>query len=68
MQLIININDKNLYHKVIWFLNSLKDKGLEITEKKESKKAREIDFSSFKIDSFQNIDGLTYQKRIRDEW
>ena len=68
MQLIINMEDKNLYEKVIWFLNSLKDKGLEVVESKESSKEKEIDFSSFKVDSFKGIDGLTYQKEIRDEW
>ena len=27
-----------------------------------------LDFSSFKVESFKQIDGLEYQKGIRDEW
>jgi len=68
MQLIINMNDKNLYEKVIWFLNNLKGNGLEIIEKEEKNDAKEIDFSAFKIESFKGVDGVAYQKEIRDEW
>lgn len=68
MQLIIDMKDKNLYDKVVWFLNNLKDKGLNIIEIKEANKPQEIDFSAFKIESFKKIDGLKYQKEIRDEW
>jgi len=66
MQLIIDIKDKSLYEKVISFLKSLK--GIEVKEKVDEKRVKELDFSSFKIDSFKDIDGLTYQKKIRDEW
>ena len=38
MQLIIDMKDKNLYDKVVWFLNNLKDKGLNIIEIKEANK------------------------------
>ena len=27
-----------------------------------------LDFSSFKVESFKQVDGLEYQKGIRDEW
>ena len=68
MQLIINMNDKNLYEKVIRFLNNLKGNGLEIIEKEEKNNAKEIDFSTFQIESFRGVDGVAYQKEIRDEW
>ena len=75
MQLIINIPNKQLFDKILWLLNSFKNDGLEIIS--NSKKNKEpssdpfnngLDFSSFKVDSFKNIDGLEYQKQIRDEW
>jgi len=34
----------------------------------EMKSMNGLDFSSFKIDSFKDLDGLEYQKKIRDEW
>ena len=30
--------------------------------------ADKIDFSTFSIDGFRQIDGMEYQKEIRDEW
>ena len=35
-----------------------------VTEKKKEG----LDFSSFKVDSFKELDGLEYQKKIRNEW
>lgn len=75
MQLTINIPNKQLFDKIVWLLNSFKNQGLEIIENKKDKfkpivksSQDSLDFSSFKIDSFKNIDGLEYQKKIRDEW
>ena len=75
MQLTINISNEQLFEKVLWLLNSFKNDGLEIIAnskdkiKVSSKPTEEgLDFSSFQIESFKKIDGLEYQKRIRDEW
>jgi len=35
MQLIINIQNESLVDKVIWFLETLKDKGVQIIQKKQ---------------------------------
>jgi len=67
MQLTINIPNEQLFDKIVWLLNSFKNQGLEIIDNKL--KARdELDFSAFKVDSLNEIDGLKYQKKIRDEW
>jgi len=75
MQLTINISDQQLYDKVLWLLKSLQNNGLEIIQNSsnnvESEKELQddgLDFSSFKVESFKDIDGLEYQKQIRDEW
>ncbi|MFK5975139.1 MAG: hypothetical protein QM493_01405 [Sulfurovum sp.] len=75
MQLTINISNENLSEKILWLLSSFKNDGLEIVSytkkrlKSHSNIAQEgLDFSSFKVESFNNIDGLEYQKKMRDEW
>jgi hypothetical protein len=74
MQLTINISDEQLYDKVLWLLKSLQNNGLEIIENSSSNVETEkelqddgLDFSSLKVESFKDIDGLEYQKQIRDE-
>ena len=32
MQIIINISNEQLFDKILWFLNSFKNQGLEIVE------------------------------------
>ena len=76
MQLTIDISNEQLFDKVLWLLNSFKSDGLKIIEnsrdrikpllKSEDKDI--LDFSSFKVDSFKDIDALDYQKSIRNEW
>lgn len=75
MQLTINVSDEQLYDKVLWLLKSLQNNGLEIIQNSsnnaEPKKELQddgLDFSSFKVQSFKDVDGLEYQKQIRDEW
>ena len=75
MQLTINISNEQLFEKIIWLLNSFKDDGLEIIENSREKfkplletREKGLDFSSFKIESFKELDGVEYQKKIRDEW
>ncbi len=69
MQVTIDIKDERLIDKVLWLLNSLKKDGLEIIENNtKNKPVDSVDFSSFKIDSLKEVDGLEFQKKIRDEW
>ncbi len=35
MQLTINISNEQLFDKILWFLNSFKNQGLEIVESKQ---------------------------------
>jgi hypothetical protein len=75
MQLTINIPNEQLFEKILWLLNSFKNDGLEIIENNREKfkpaiekKKEGLDFSSFKVDSFKELDGLEYQKKMRNEW
>ena len=51
--------------KIVWLLNAFKSEGLKIISDTKNRKDG-LDFSSFKVDSFKDIDGLEYQKGIRD--
>jgi len=75
MQLTINISNEQLFDKILWLLNSFRNDGLEIIEHNREnfkllieQKKEGLDFSSFKVDSFKELDGLEYQKKIRNEW
>ncbi len=75
MQLVINISNKQLFDKIVWFLNSVKNDGLEIIENNEEQYTsvknstpKGLDFSQFNVESFKEIDGLAYQQKIRNEW
>lgn len=75
MQLTINISNEQLFEKILWLLNSFKNDGLEIIENSKDKLKTTVtptenglDFSSFQVQSFKDIDGLEYQKKIRNEW
>ena len=76
MQLTIEIPNEQLFEKIVWLLNAFKSEGLKIISHSkekfkpliESSPQEGLDFSSFKVESFKQIDGLEYQKGIRDEW
>jgi len=76
MQLTIEIPNEQLFNKIVWLLNAFKSEGLKIISDGRDKfkpsaqsTAQEgLDFSSFKVESFKEVDGLEYQKGIRDEW
>ena len=69
MQLTLNISNKQLFDKIMWLLSHFKNDGLEIiVDKQEDDNKKGLDFSSFKIESFKEIDGLEYQEKIRNEW
>jgi hypothetical protein len=75
MQLTLNIPNEQLYNQIVWLLKRFKNDGLEmIIDKKENSSPNAknlkdgLDFSSFKVDAFKSIDGVEYQKKMRDEW
>jgi len=39
-----------------------------VEEKEKTGGPGEIDFSQYPVDCFKELDGLTYQREIRDEW
>ncbi len=66
--------DDSYLNIVMTLLSNLKKdivKELRVEKDKTNTKInseQELDFSEFKIEAFKNIDGLEYQKKIRDEW
>ncbi len=58
MQLTINISNEQLFDKILWFLNSFKNQGLEIVESKH------IDL--FKSDSSQEKVLSSFRGGIKD--
>ena len=52
MQITINIQDNSVAEKIIWFLSTLKDKGIEIVDSdKKIIKNNDIDIQKLQIDS-----------------
>ena len=75
MQLTLNIKNEQLFDNIISFLNRFKNDGLEIImHKKETPnspkdtKKKGLDFSAFQVESLKELDGLEFQKKIRNEW
>ena len=58
MQITINISNEQLFDKILWFLNSFKNQGLEIVESKH------IDL--FKSDSSQEKVLSSFRGGIQD--
>ena len=58
MQITINISNEQLFDKILWFLNSFKNQGLEIVESKH------IDL--FKSDSSQEKVLSSFRGGIKD--
>ena len=59
MQLTINISNEQLFDKILWFLNSFKNQGLEIVESKH------IDSSKNEI--LQNLKTSVEEMRLIKE-
>jgi len=53
MQITIDFKDKDIAKKVLWFLESLKDKGVSIISSKEIKNKQDADFKDLQINSMQ---------------
>jgi len=52
MQISINFKNENVAQKVIWFLNHLKDEGVEILDtKKETKNDLQLDLKNLQVNS-----------------
>lgn len=54
MQISINFKNENVAQKVIWFLNHLKDEGVEILDistKKEAKNDLQLDLKNLQVNS-----------------
>ncbi len=62
--------DNSIYHNVMFLLNNLNLKGLEIKEKETTdNKINSLDFSQYKVKAFEDIeDPVQLQRSIRDEW
>ncbi len=58
MQITINISNEQLFDKILWFLNSFKNQGLEIVESKH------IDL--FKSDSSEDEVLNSFRDSIKD--
>ncbi len=74
MQVTLDIPNEQLSEKILWLLEHFKSEGLEIIKgKKETSsvpkhKEEGLDFSSIDVPSFKGVDGMEYQRKIRDEW
>ncbi|WP_457602738.1 hypothetical protein [Nitratifractor sp.] len=73
MQLIIDLPDKEGIERILELLQKLGVRDIKIRKekgKRETYKNRDekIDLSRYVIESFQEVDGLSYQRAIRDEW
>jgi len=70
--------EDNIYKNIMFILQNLKLKGLEIeeihedtatTNTKTKMKEEFLDFSQYKVKAFQSIeDPVKWQEKIRDEW
>ncbi len=67
MTIIINLKKDSLKDKFLKFLDRFDANEIEYRFDQNNKE-NSIDFSKYKIDAFNSIDGLEYQKKIRDEW
>ena len=66
----LKVGDR-IYNHIMFILKNLSSEELEIIEEdKEYQKDRNlIDFSKYKIKSFDNVkDPVKWQRAIRDEW
>ena len=59
MQITINISNEQLFDKILWFLNSFKNQGLEIVE------SRHIDSSKNEV--LQNLKTSVEEMRLIKE-
>jgi len=65
----LNVDD-SLFDTVMNFLNRLPKNQLKIefNESKKNDLEDGLDFGQFDVKAFGDIDGLEYQRKIRNEW
>ncbi len=72
VQMTIETSNEQAFARILGFVNELKDAGVKIIERTKEMPQRNapkgIDLSSFSIQSFKQTDGMTYQRKMRDEW
>ena len=65
----VNKKGKNLSYIDEWGDRIVVREGEEyVIPTREDMEAIQIDCSQYKIDDFEGIDGVAYQRAIRDEW
>ena len=64
MQLTINISNEQLFDKILWFLNSFKNQGLEIVESKQTDLFKSDTSQDEVLSSFR--DGIKDIKKLKD--
>jgi len=70
MQLTINISNEQLFDKILWFLNSFKNQGLEIVESKHIDLFKSDNFKDEIVDKESVLnsfrDGIKDIKKLKD--
>lgn len=66
MQLILELPDNVKLDQVVRALKNLGVRGVHIL--RDKKGVSSIDCSRYQVESFQEIDGVTLQRKFRDEW
>ena len=70
MQLTINISNEQLFDKILWFLNSFKNQGLEIVEIKHIDASTSDNFKDEIVDKESVLnsfrDGIKDIKKLKD--
>lgn len=66
MQFIINIKNESIADKIIWFLNSFKDQGVEIKETKSIEIAEEKFSDEYVANNWRKIGMSTHSADLDD--
>ena len=64
MQITINISNEQLFDKILWFLNSFKNQGLEIVESRQTDLFKSDNLQDEVLSSFR--DGIKDIKKLKD--
>ena len=64
MQITINISNEQLFDKILWFLNSFKNQGLEIVESKQTDLFKSDNSQDEVLSSFR--DGIKDIKKLKN--
>ncbi|MCF6207462.1 MAG: hypothetical protein L3J47_11320 [Sulfurovum sp.] len=70
MQLIIDVQDNSIAEKIIWFLNSLKDKGVKIitpVQEVKNSKQKPIFTDEFILQHWKELGMNTHSANLDDD-